>query len=73
MSSTFLHSLKDAKDKVKNKIKSVAVDITIKTERLDICNQCEHLIRATKQCSKCGCFVEAKTWIASSSCPLKKW
>lgn len=73
MSSAFLQSLKDAKDKVKNKIKLVAVDVTVRTERLDTCNQCEQLIRSTNQCSKCGCFVSAKTWLASASCPLKKW
>lgn len=77
MSSTFLQNLKkatiEAKNKMEDRIKSLAVDTTSRDQRLDICNQCEHLIQLTKQCSKCGCFVEGKTWLASSSCPLKKW
>jgi hypothetical protein len=73
MNANFLQNLRTAKNKVEKKIKSLAVDITVRTERLDICKQCEHLIRPINQCSKCGCFVAAKTWVESSSCPLKKW
>lgn len=77
MSSNFLQNLKkatiDAKNKMEDKIKSLAVDSTIRDQRLDICNQCEHLISVTRQCSKCGCFVDGKTLLAASKCPLKKW
>lgn len=41
--------------------------------RFDICNQCPELIRLTKQCKKCGCFMAAKTKIQHAECPLGKW
>lgn len=73
MSNNFLQSLKAAKNKVEKKIHSLAVDVTVRNERLDICYQCEHRIQSTNQCSKCGCFLAAKTWLAGASCPLEKW
>lgn len=48
-------------------------DAETRAERVSICDSCEHLIRMTKQCRKCGCFMPAKTWIAEASCPLQKW
>ena len=41
--------------------------------RMDICNSCPELIKATKQCKKCGCFMAIKTKMAHASCPLGKW
>jgi hypothetical protein len=41
--------------------------------RLDICKSCPELIQLTKQCKKCGCFMEAKTKLPHASCPLGKW
>jgi hypothetical protein len=63
----------EAKRQVESKIKSLAVDVTVRDSRLDICNQCEHLLQITSQCNKCGCFVKAKTWLPGSSCPINKW
>ena len=48
----------------------------IRNERYDICKQCPHFIEESKRCSECGCFMEAKTWVAGnpkSLCPKKKW
>lgn len=42
-------------------------------QRLEICRGCEHLIKLTTQCKKCGCFMTAKTKLASASCPIGKW
>ena len=42
-------------------------------DRLTICKDCPFFLKATRQCSKCGCFMPAKTWLANTSCPLKKW
>ena len=74
--SNFLQNLKkatiEAKNKVEDSIRSLAVDTTTRNERLEICNQCEYLT-ITRQCSKCGCFVDGKTLLSSSKCPLKKW
>lgn len=49
----------------------------VKTEvaeaRFAACLGCKHLIKATKQCKKCGCFMEAKTKLPHAECPIGKW
>jgi len=42
-------------------------------ERYSICKQCPELIKLTKQCKKCGCFMSAKTKLLEAVCPLGKW
>jgi hypothetical protein len=42
-------------------------------KRLDICMSCDKLIKLTKQCKMCGCFMEQKTKLAHASCPAGKW
>lgn len=42
-------------------------------QRLDICLSCDKLIKLTKQCSMCGCFMVQKTKLAHASCPAGKW
>lgn len=41
--------------------------------RLDICKTCPELLRFTKQCKKCGCFLPAKVLLSNSKCPIGKW
>lgn len=41
--------------------------------RISICEGCEHFIKMTKQCSKCGCFMKLKTKLTDASCPIGKW
>ena len=41
-------------------------------ERLETCNSCEHLTQL-RRCNKCGCFVDGKTKLVETSCPLNKW
>jgi hypothetical protein len=43
------------------------------TQRFDICLSCPELIKVTKQCKQCGCFMAAKTKLESAKCPLGKW
>lgn len=45
----------------------------VATERYDICKACPELIKLTKQCKKCGCFMAAKTKLEKATCPLGKW
>lgn len=40
-------------------------------ERLEICNNCEHL--AGNKCMKCGCQMSTKCKWGTSACPLDKW
>jgi hypothetical protein len=35
------------------------------------CDGCP--FRVDEQCGKCGCFVEAKTWLAAERCPVGEW
>ena len=41
--------------------------------RLEICLDCPELIKTTKQCKKCGCFMAAKTKLEKATCPIGKW
>ena len=42
-------------------------------QRMDICKPCPELIQLTKQCKKCGCFMELKTKLEYAKCPIGKW
>lgn len=41
--------------------------------RMSICNSCPNLIKNTKQCTKCGCFMVAKTKLKNAECPINLW
>ena len=41
--------------------------------RLNICLECDRLIKITKQCKECGCFMNMKVKLAKAGCPLGKW
>ncbi len=45
----------------------------VREKRLEICNACPEFIHITKQCKKCGCFMELKTKLEDAFCPLRKW
>jgi hypothetical protein len=42
-------------------------------KRFSICLDCPELINITKQCKKCGCFMNAKAALESAKCPIGKW
>lgn len=46
-------------------------DISIK--RLEICKTCEHYVERTSKCEKCGCFMEYKSLMMNTKCPIEKW
>ena len=48
-------------------------DDELANKRLDICLGCDRLIKATKQCKECGCFMALKVKIQGAVCPLGKW
>jgi hypothetical protein len=52
---------------------SVKLSESDRNSRLDVCNSCEFLFKPTNTCMKCGCFVQAKTYIPIAKCPLDKW
>jgi hypothetical protein len=77
----FANKLKEKLTQLKETTNTIATDIieTVKIDeetrniRLDLCLSCEHLFKPTQNCKKCGCFVQAKTWLKNTSCPIKKW
>ena len=55
-----------------------------RTDRLTICQSCEHFVQSTKSCGPlvteaftdskfCGCHMPTKTRLKVASCPLGKW
>jgi len=42
-------------------------------KRIDICEACPSLFKATKQCKECGCFMNLKTKLTQAVCPIGKW
>ena len=55
-----------------------------RTDRLTICQGCEHFVQSTKSCGDlvteaftdsklCGCHMPTKTRLKVASCPLGKW
>ena len=48
----------------------------IRDERYATCQACPSFNPESKRCGECGCFMQAKTWIAGNKsmlCPLDKW
>jgi hypothetical protein len=45
----------------------------IAEQRYDVCKACPELIKLTKQCKKCGCFMSLKVKLAEAACPIGKW
>lgn len=41
--------------------------------RKNICNTCPSLMRVSRTCKECLCFVDLKTKLLNQSCPLDKW
>ena len=41
--------------------------------RMSICNGCDFLRAVSHTCSKCGCFMIAKTKLQEAECPVGKW
>lgn len=42
-------------------------------KRYSICQFCPELIKLSKQCKKCGCFMAIKTKLEKAECPIGKW
>jgi len=57
---------------IPGRIKNILLhDQDVIDTRRAICDGCEH--RFGLNCKKCGCFIKAKTKVATSSCPVGKW
>ena len=55
-----------------DRIKNVLLyDQDIIDKRRKICDGCE--FKLGLNCTKCGCFIKAKTRVATVACPIDKW
>lgn len=46
---------------------------SLSNKRYNICIECPELIKLTRQCKKCGCFMAVKTKLQNAKCPIGKW
>jgi hypothetical protein len=51
--------------------KSIIVTTYERTKRLEICTKCP--FQHEGRCLHCGCYLGAKTYLASDTCPIEKW
>ena len=67
--------LGSAKDIVDGAIHGEGVLVTedVYINRMNICKGCEFFRQNDSRCSKCGCFMEAKTRFVKTTCPIEKW
>jgi hypothetical protein len=49
------------------------VDKEVFMKRYEICLSCDKIIKSTKQCKECKCFMNLKAKIPHSYCPIGKW
>ena len=49
------------------------VDDYEKQRRYNICEVCEHFVKHSKRCKKCGCYLKMKIQFKVSECRIKKW
>ena len=56
-----------------NPIFSIFAPSDLAGKRLAICKTCEHYNSMLRNCGKCGCFLDVKTMMSGSTCPLMKW
>jgi hypothetical protein len=52
---------------------SVFVPDGVKKSRMDICRSCQYFSRSDVRCRHCGCYLEPKTSLRASKCPVNKW
>jgi hypothetical protein len=51
----------------------VFVPDEIKKSRMSICKSCPHFSSTDVRCKHCGCYLESKTALRASKCPVDKW
>jgi predicted ArsR family transcriptional regulator len=49
------------------------VEEDVANSRYELCKACPFFIKATSQCSKCGCLMQLKTKLSNAECPVGIW
>lgn len=46
---------------------------SVKERRMAICKSCQHYDMSQGRCKECGCYLESKTSLKATKCPIDKW
>ncbi len=69
--SSLASTISDLKKAARDIMKASHVTREEQSERLSICSTCEH--KSGTRCDLCRCFLNYKTRLSSSECPIGKW
>ena len=64
---------KSLEEIIQGNANELMVDDYEKQRRYNICEVCEHFVKHSKRCKKCGCYLKMKIQFKVSECPIKKW
>lgn len=64
---------KEISDSLEDQFHKMKLSEEDRNQRFDICKSCDKFYEPASTCKICHCFMAAKTYIPSSSCPLNKW
>ena len=57
--------------------RGIGAELAVIEKRREICqsNACGFYVAETERCAhkNCGCFLKAKRWLKSQTCPVGKW
>lgn len=59
------------KDMASSLVGGLKINKDLKEDRMQICETCDFY--KEKRCTQCGCFMELKTLLTTSHCPIGKW
>jgi hypothetical protein len=72
MANNLLHTARDvAKSTMHGNHVMALQDVVDK--RWQTCLNCEFFVKDSQRCTKCGCFMVAKTKLEAAKCPIGKW
>ena len=69
--ATLASTISDLRKAAKDIMNASHVSHDEQNERLLVCDSCEHKIGT--RCNLCRCFLNYKTKLANSECPIGKW
>jgi hypothetical protein len=67
----FIDSLKDSARRVLENPRIVPREV--RSQRLQLCHNCDHYLQQTDQCEICQCIMGIKSSFENMRCPLDRW
>lgn len=68
-----IDKLKTRFNQIKAQVNEYTASDIIVSDRIEKCQGCENLLKLTRNCKICGCFVDFKVKVKNSECPIGKW